>query len=87
MSIQQIKNPKNQLDALKPMIEGIGGKIVACYYTFGKRHHCPDADGRRREGVEEGRHRALRPTEVAFGLRPDRPAPTEADPPEAESAA
>ena len=114
---EQVKRPKNRLTALKPMIEGMGGKIVACYYTFGKedlilivdmpdnvtaaafsiaaaggagderRHHCPDADGRRREGVEEGRHRALRPTEVAFGLRPDRPAPTGADRPEAGSAA
>ena len=33
---EQVKNPKNRLDALKPMVEGMGGKIVACYYTFGK---------------------------------------------------
>jgi uncharacterized protein with GYD domain len=33
---EQIKRPKNRLTALKPMVEGVGGKIVACYYTFGK---------------------------------------------------
>jgi uncharacterized protein with GYD domain len=33
---EQVKNPKNRLDALKPMVEGMGGKIVACYYTFGQ---------------------------------------------------
>jgi uncharacterized protein with GYD domain len=33
---EQVKRPKNRLTALKPMVEGVGGKIVACYYTFGK---------------------------------------------------
>jgi len=33
---QQIKNPKNRAEALKPMAEGMGGKLVAAYYTFGK---------------------------------------------------
>jgi uncharacterized protein with GYD domain len=33
---EQVKRPNNRLTALKPMVEGMGGKIVACYYTFGK---------------------------------------------------
>jgi uncharacterized protein with GYD domain len=33
---QQVKSPKNRLDALKPAVAQMGGKIVAAYYTFGK---------------------------------------------------
>jgi uncharacterized protein with GYD domain len=34
---KQVKNPKDyRLEALWSMIEGVDGKVVACYYAFGK---------------------------------------------------
>ena len=32
----QVKNPQNRIEAIRPAIEGLGGKIVAAYYSFGE---------------------------------------------------
>ena len=31
----QTKNPQNRVEAIRPVVEGLGGKIVATYYAFG----------------------------------------------------
>ena len=31
-----VKNPQNRRDALRPVIEGLGGKIEAFYFAFGE---------------------------------------------------
>ncbi|MCH2314586.1 MAG: GYD domain-containing protein, partial [SAR202 cluster bacterium] len=31
----QIKNPRNRVEAIRPMIEEHGGKIETAYYAFG----------------------------------------------------
>ena len=32
----QVKNPQNRIEAIRPAIEGLGGKILAAYYCFGE---------------------------------------------------
>ena len=32
----QMKNPQNRIEAVRPAIEALGGKIVAAYYSFGE---------------------------------------------------
>ena len=32
----QIRNPQNRLEALRPAIEGLGGRIESFYYAFGE---------------------------------------------------
>ncbi|HEU4759688.1 MAG TPA: GYD domain-containing protein [Dehalococcoidia bacterium] len=32
----QVKSPQNRVEAIRPAIEGLGGKIVDSYYTFGE---------------------------------------------------
>ena len=31
----QVKNPQNRLEQLRPVIEGLGGRMETAYYTFG----------------------------------------------------
>jgi len=32
----QVKNPQSRLEAVRPVIEGLGGKVVCAYYAFGE---------------------------------------------------
>ena len=32
----QIKNPQNRIEAVRPVFEGLGGKIEEAYYAFGE---------------------------------------------------
>ena len=32
----QVKHPQNRVEAVRPVVEGLGGKITAAYYTFGE---------------------------------------------------
>ena len=32
----QIKDPKNRIEAVKPVMDKIGGRITAAYYSFGE---------------------------------------------------
>ncbi|MEO8456250.1 MAG: GYD domain-containing protein [Chloroflexota bacterium] len=32
----QVGHPKHRMEAITPMIEGLGGKVICAYYTFGK---------------------------------------------------
>ena len=32
----QIKNPSNRIEAVKPAIEKLGGKVESAYYAFGE---------------------------------------------------
>ena len=31
----QVKNPQNRIEAIRPLIEGLGGKIVGAWNSFG----------------------------------------------------
>lgn len=31
----QVANPKHRMEAITPLIEGLGGKLICVYYTFG----------------------------------------------------
>ena len=31
----QVKNPQNRVDAIRPAIERLGGRVETAYYTFG----------------------------------------------------
>ncbi|MDP9180201.1 MAG: GYD domain-containing protein [Chloroflexota bacterium] len=33
---EQVKHPKNRMEAIRPVIEKMGGKVIAAYYAFGK---------------------------------------------------
>ena len=32
----QVANPQNRLDAVRPLIEGLGGRIESAYFAFGE---------------------------------------------------
>ena len=32
----QVKNPQNRIEALRPVIEGLGGSLESFYYAFGE---------------------------------------------------
>lgn len=32
----QVEHPKHRMEAITPVIEKMGGKVVSAYYTFGK---------------------------------------------------
>ena len=32
----QLKHPQNRVEAVRPVVEGLGGKIVSAYYAFGE---------------------------------------------------
>jgi uncharacterized protein with GYD domain len=32
----QVKNPHNRVEALRPVIEGLGGRIESAYFAFGE---------------------------------------------------
>jgi uncharacterized protein with GYD domain len=33
---EQLKNPQNRLEQMRPMVEAAGGKLLAFYYAFGE---------------------------------------------------
>lgn len=32
----QVRNPQNRIEQVRPVIEGLGGKILSAYYAFGE---------------------------------------------------
>jgi uncharacterized protein with GYD domain len=33
---EQLKNPQNRLEQMRPVVEAVGGKLLAFYYAFGE---------------------------------------------------